>query len=140
MARRAIELIGGEPALERIADMLFVELFPDHEFAPLFEGLASTEILEDLRALLRVLFADTPVEAGSELVGLCSVFTDRPLGSARRLRLARLFVDCLVEAQVPPTVTLAALDRLYTVLHQGIREDGTLAGVSRWSTPRLRVV
>jgi hypothetical protein len=96
--------------------------------------------VEDLRALLRVLLADTPIEEPSQLEGLCPAITDQALDAKLRLRIARLFVDCLVEAQVPPRVTLGALDRLYTILHRGLREDQALDGVRRWSPPMLRVV
>lgn len=140
MASSTIERIGGERALERIADRLFVEMFPDHEFAPLFKGIDSNEIVDDLRALLRVLFADSPPEEASELRGLCPVFTDAPLGPALRLRVARLFVDCLVEAHVPPNTTLQALDRLYSILHgsEPAPTSGETAG--RWGRPQLHAV
>lgn len=140
MASSTIQRIGGEPALERIADRLFVEMFPDHEFAPLFKGIASHEIVDDLRALLRVLFADTPPEEASELRGLCPVFTDGPLAPALRLRVARLFVDCTVEAHVPPNATLQALDRLYSILHSAETTPANGGAAGRWGRPQLHAV
>lgn len=133
MAKRTIEIIGGEPKLERIADLLFVEMAIDRELARLFGAATAEEAVEEMRALLRVLFADTPIDTDAELRNLCPALTGQPLDAACRLRVARLFVDCMVEAQLPPNAMLAALDRLYTVMHRDLREARAAGGVPDWS-------
>ena len=139
MTSRLIERIGGETTLGAIADALFMEMFPHHQLAELFKCIPSEEAVEDLRALLRVLLADTPIRNGSMLEGLCPPITDQRLGPDQRMAVARVLVDCLVDARVAPQIALTALDRLYTILH-GV--PGLAEGIEpkRWARPRLHVV
>ncbi|MEE4301746.1 MAG: hypothetical protein V2J24_20075 [Pseudomonadales bacterium] len=126
----------GERKLERVAELLFVEMAIDRDLARLFGAASCEEAVEDLRALLRVLFADTPVGAAAE-PNLCPALTGQPLDAACRLRVARLFVDCMVEAQLPPNPMLAALDRLYAVMHRDLRDAKATGGVPDWGRERV---
>lgn len=139
MASRLIERIGGEDKLTAIADALFMEMFPHHALAGLFKCVPSEEAVEDLKALLRVLLADTPVAEGSETQELCPPITSRRLGPEQRMAVARVLVDCLVDARVAPQIALTALDRLYSILHGA---PTVHAGIEpqRWTRPRLQVV
>ena len=139
MASRLIERIGGEATLGALADALFMEMFPHHQLAELFKCVPSEDAVEDLRALLRVLLADTPITEGSNLAGLCPPITDKRLGPDQRMAVARVLVDCLVEARVSPQIALTALDRLYSILH-GAPPLHEGVEPARWARPRLQVV
>ena len=139
MTSRLIERIGGEEVIGTIANALFMEMFPHHQLAELFKCVPSEDAVEDLKALLRVLLADTPITDGSNLEGLCPPITDQRLGPDHRMAVARVLVDCLVDARIPPQTALTALDRLYSILHGApVLNDGVEP--KRWARPRLHVV
>ena len=111
--RTRLELVTSDTMIERLADTLFMEMFPDDALAPLLKGRDAKAVTRDLRALLAAILS----QGNAAHAPLPALFDGAYLSANQRMRLARLIVDCLVEARVQPAWTLAALDRFYTVLH-----------------------
>jgi hypothetical protein len=79
------------------------------------------------------------VNDDSEIEGLCPPITDQRLDAVQRMAVARVLVDCFVEAHVTPQIALTALDRLYSILHGTPARHGSVRP-QRWARPRLQVV
>ena len=108
-----LELVKSDIMIERLADTLFVEMFPDDALAPVLKGRDGEAIVRDLRTLLATILSVGRPASDS----FPALFDGSYLTATQRMRLARLIVDCLVEAGVQPARTLTALDRFYTVIH-----------------------
>ncbi len=108
-----LELVTSGLLIERIADTLFMEMFPDEALAPILKGREADAVIRDLRRLLAAILSTSHPADGS----LPALFDGALMTSSQRMRLARLLVDCLVEAGIQPARILNALDRFYTTLH-----------------------
>jgi len=130
--RTRLELVTSDTMIERLADTLFMEMFPDDALAPLLKGRDAEAVTRDLRALLSAILS----QGRAAHAPLPALFDGAYLSANQRMRLARLIVDCLVEARVQPARTLAALDRFYTALHA----HAPLHRPMQTERPQLRVV
>ena len=55
--RTRLELVTSETMIKRLADALFMEMFPDEALAPLLKGRDAEAITQDLRALLAAILS-----------------------------------------------------------------------------------
>ena len=108
-----LELVTSGLLIERIADTLFMEMFPDEALAPILKGRDADAVIRDLRRLL----AAIPSTSHPADDSLPALFDGALMTSKQRMRLARLIVDCLVEAGIQPARVLKALARFYTPPH-----------------------